>query len=60
MLSGEDLAVLAMKFGASKVILSYNHSPTGIKWPETIEERPLVKKFRGNKALFADDSRVRG
>ena len=55
-LSGEDLAVLAIKFGSSKVCLSYKYRPTGIKWPAAIEERPIVEEFQGNVALFADGS----
>ena len=52
--SGEDLAVMSVKFGTKSVIVSWNHRPLGHNWPDGIEERPLVVKLSGNTAYFKD------
>ena len=56
-LSAEDIAIQCVKFGASKVICSWRSKPMGYKWPPNIEERPLVQKFEGGKAVFMDGTR---
>lgn len=45
-----------MKYGVKSIIISYRTQPLGYKWPEGIEERPLVEKFVGNTAHFKDGS----
>lgn len=54
--SAEDLALQTMKFGARKVTTCWRTKPMGFKWPEGIDERPLLTKFEGNKAFFRDGS----
>ena len=52
--SAEDLALQTMKFGAEKVTTCWRSKPMNFKWPTGIDERPLVKEFRGNSAEFSD------
>lgn len=54
--SGEDLSITLMKFGAKSVIISWKDKPLGHKWPEGIEERPLVMKLKGRIAHFKDET----
>ena len=54
--SGEELILLALKFGAKNVILSWKYRPLGHKWPSGIEECPLVEKLEGNTAHFKDET----
>ncbi|WP_239464020.1 NAD(P)-binding domain-containing protein [Glutamicibacter protophormiae] len=52
--SAEDIGIQAFKMGASSVTMSYRTAPMGYEWPEGIQERPLVTRFEGNTAHFAD------
>lgn len=54
--SAEDLSLQGLKYGVKSIIISYRTQPLGYKWPEGIEERPLVEKFVGNTAHFKDGS----
>ena len=54
--SAEDLAVAGVKFGADKIICAWNTKPMGYKWPENVEERPIVERFDENTAYFKDGS----
>lgn len=55
-LSADDLAVMAVKFGAQSVIVSYKYRPHGFKWPKGIEERPLLVKVNKHSCFFKDGS----
>lgn len=54
--SAEDLSLQCMKFGARSAICTWRSKPMGFKFPEGIEERPLIQKFVGNVAYFKDGS----
>ena len=54
--SAEDIALQCIKYGAKRVICTWRSKPMGFKWPESIEERPLVQKFVGKTAHFKDGS----
>ena len=53
-LSAWDLALQFLKFGSKKIIMSYQTKPTGLNWPEGIEERPLVEAFTETSVHFVD------
>ena len=50
--SAEDIALQCIKYGAKRVICTWRSKPMGFKWPDSIEERPLVQKFVGKTAHF--------
>ena len=53
----EDMILAAnelIKFGAKNVVCSWRTKPMGFKWPQNIEERPLVQRFEGRRAWFKD------
>ncbi|KAL4230829.1 hypothetical protein ACF0H5_011203 [Mactra antiquata] len=52
--SAEDIALQCCKYGAKNVICTWRTKPMGFKWPEGIEERPLVQRFDSNSAYFKD------
>lgn len=52
--SAEDIGVQAFKMGARSVTFSYRTAPMGFDWPERMEELPLVERFDGSVAHFAD------
>lgn len=54
--SADDLAVMAIKFGAQSVIVSYKYKPHGLNWPNGIEERPLLVKIDEHTGYFKDGS----
>ena len=54
--SAEDIALQCVKYGASKVIITWRSKPLGFTWPEQVEERPLIQRFEGRKAHFKDGS----
>jgi trimethylamine monooxygenase len=54
--SAEDIGVQCFKHGARSVTISYRSQALGFKWPKGMREVPLVKRFEGNKAFFADGS----
>ena len=53
-LSALDLSLQFCKYGAKNVIVSYKFEPMGLKWPEGIEERPLVESFTETSVKFTD------
>ena len=55
-LSAEDVAAQCNKYGASHVIISWRTHPLGYKFPDGIEERPLLQEVTGNVATFKDGS----
>ena len=46
--SSEDIASQCYKFGAKSITISYRSNPIGYKWPETIEEVPLLEHVEAN------------
>ena len=54
--SAEDIALQCHKYGAKSVTMSYRTAPMGFKWPETMEERPLLERLDGRTARFKDGS----
>ncbi|MGI5350338.1 NAD(P)-binding domain-containing protein [Streptomyces sp. CA-250714] len=52
--SAEDIALQTKKYGASSVAISYRTAPMGFKWPEGIEEVPLLTGVDGSTAHFRD------
>ncbi|QBQ41528.1 NAD(P)/FAD-dependent oxidoreductase [Sphingobacterium psychroaquaticum] len=52
--SAEDIGVQCYKHGSAGVTISYRSNPIGMKWPEGMEEKPLVTHFEGNEAFFRD------
>lgn len=54
--SAEDISIQCLKYGAKNVVCSWKNKPMGFKWPEGIEERPLVQKFKKKGAVFKDGS----
>ncbi|KAI1703330.1 flavin-binding monooxygenase-like domain-containing protein [Ditylenchus destructor] len=58
--SAEDIACNIYKFGGNSVTISYNTHPTSgyQSWPADgrIEERPLLVRMEGRKAVFKDGS----
>lgn len=54
--SAEDIALQTYKYGAKSVTISYRTAPMGFKWPEGIEEVPLLTKLEGKVAYFQDGS----
>ena len=54
--SAEDIGVQAHKMGARSVTFSYRTAPMGFDWPDGMQEVPLVTRFEGKTAHFADGS----
>jgi trimethylamine monooxygenase len=57
-MTGEDLVLQCLKFGAKHVILAYRTRPKSATciMPEDVEERPNVERFDSTKAYFKDGS----
>ncbi|XP_045208781.2 senecionine N-oxygenase-like [Mercenaria mercenaria] len=57
-LTGEDLVLQLLKFGAERVILAYRTRPKGdtCKMPDGVEEKPIVERFDHYAAHFKDGS----
>ena len=55
--SAEDIALQCHKYGAKSVTMSYRTAAMGFKWPETMDERPLLQKLdEDGTAHFKDGS----
>lgn len=54
--SAEDIALQSKKYGAASVIMTWRTKPMGFKWPEGMEERPLLEGLDGKTARFKDGS----
>ena len=52
--SAEDIGLQCHKYGARSVTMSYRTAAMGFKWPESMEERPLLLGFDGGTARFSD------
>ncbi|CAF4697457.1 unnamed protein product [Rotaria socialis] len=44
------------KYGVKSVILSYRTRPKGFKWPDLVQEVPLLVRIDKENVLFKDDS----
>ena len=54
--SAEDIALQCHKYGAKSVTMCWRTQPMGFKWPETMDERPLLTKIEGKTVYFKDGS----
>lgn len=54
--SAEDIGLQCHKYGAKSVTFSYRSGAMGFKWPETMEERPLLTRLDDKTAHFKDGS----
>ena len=54
--SAEDISIHCIKYGAQKVICTWLQKPTGLTWPDGIEEREMITKIDGQTAHFRDGS----
>lgn len=52
--SAEDIALQCHKYGAASVTMSYRTQAMGFKWPDGMDERPLLTGLSGNTATFKD------
>ena len=52
--SAEDVALQCFKYGAKHVTISYKTKPMNFKWPDNIEERPLLTNINGSKVEFSN------
>ena len=54
--SAEDIALQCHKYGAKSVTMCWRTVAMGFKWPETMDERPLLTKVEGKTVSFKDGS----
>ncbi|MGE8601376.1 flavin-containing monooxygenase [Bordetella trematum] len=54
--SAEDIGSQCYKYGARSITTAYRTQPMGYDWPEGWEERPQLKRVKGNRAYFVDGS----
>lgn len=54
--SAEDIAMQCYKYGAKSVTISYRTAAMDFKWPESVEERPLLTEVEGSTIHFKDGS----
>ena len=54
--SAEDIALQCHKYGAASVTTCYRSNAMNFKWPEGIDERPLLTQLDGATAHFKDGS----
>jgi len=54
--SAEDIALQLLKYGAKKIVCTWRSKPMGFKWPQEVEERPLIQRFEGRVGHFKDGS----
>lgn len=52
--SAEDIASIAWKHGATKIVCSYRNEPMGFKWPDCFETHPLPNKIVNKTVYFPD------
>jgi trimethylamine monooxygenase len=50
--SAEDIGIQCYKYGAKSVTFSWRTKPMGFKWPETLEEVPLLERVEGKTCFF--------
>lgn len=54
--SAEDIGLQCKKYGARSVTFSYRTAAMDFRWPDGMEERPLLQKLEGTTAYFKDGS----
>ena len=54
--SAEDIALQCHKYGAESVTMCWRTKPMGFRWPQGMEERPLLTRLAGKTAQFKDGS----
>lgn len=54
--SAEDIALQCKKYGADSITITYRTNPMEFKWPEGVEEVPLLEKVEGKTCYFKDGS----
>ena len=54
--SAEDISLQCVKYGAKSVTCTWRTKPMGFKWPEQIQEKPLLQKIDGKVCHFQDGS----
>lgn len=54
--SAEDIGLQCKKYGAKSVTFSYRTAAMNFRWPDGMEERPLLRKLEGRTAHFKDGS----
>jgi trimethylamine monooxygenase len=52
--SSEDIGIQCYKYGAKAVTFTWRSKPMGFKWPETVNEVPLMTHLEGSKVFFRD------
>lgn len=52
--SAEDIALQCKKYGCRSVTITYRTAPMGFRWPEGIDEIPLLTHLDGKTAHFQD------
>ncbi len=57
--SAEDIGTQCYKYGTNSVTISYRSTALGYEWPEGIKEVPVITRFEGEVAHFADGSSQR-
>ena len=50
--SAEDIGIQCYKYGAKSVTFSWRTKPMGFKWPEQLEEVPLLERVEGKTCYF--------
>ena len=50
--SAEDIGLQCHKYGAKSVTLCWRTVPMGFKWPQTMDERPLLTKIEGEEGFL--------
>ena len=54
--SAEDISLQCVKYGAKSVTCTWRTEPMGFKWPEQIQERPMLREINENVCYFQDGS----
>lgn len=54
--SAEDIALQCHKYGAKSVTITYRTAAMEFKWPESMDERPLLTQIDGRTIHFSDGS----
>ena len=53
--SAEDIGLQCKKYGARSITFSYRTAAMGFRWPDGMEERPLLQRLEGRTAHFKDE-----
>lgn len=56
--SAEDIASIAYKYGAKRIVCTYKNKPMDWKWPDCFETHPLPHKIVGKRVYFPDGGEV--